>query len=246
VVDFERGRSTYVDSGTGCTTITIGDVTYTEVPPTLGLPDGKRWVRSGGGQADFDLEAEFEKSQKLESGPNDGFSMLLFATPQPPPTEYLAHLRRHGDLDRIGEEDVRGVPTTRYRTTVDQDELTREHLEQTGWKEANIDAYLEQTLDTEEEIEVWVDAAGRARRVVTTSSTDAEPFGITHRSVTTTEYFDFGADVEIVAPPEAEVLDSGQWERVNEERMTEQRAAEGTFESLPNAFTPAVQPTCER
>lgn len=249
VVDFARGRSTYVDSGTGCRTIVMGDLTYTEVPSGLGLPDGKRWVESSGEENFADLEAEFEKTQKPQTGANEtSSSMLLFAPPEPPPAEYLAYLRRHGSLDRIGdEEEVRGVPATRYRMTLDRDQLTREQLEQVGWKDANIDAYLEQTLDAEEEIEVWVDAAGRTRRIVTTSSTDPGPFGLTHRSVTTTEYFDFGVDVEIAAPPDAEVLGPGEWQRVNEERMkAEQSAAEGTFESLPNAFAPSVQPTCER
>ena len=40
-------------------------------------------------------------------------------------------------------------------------------------------------------IDVWVDAADRPRRVVTTSSTDMGGVFGTHRSVSTTEYFDY-------------------------------------------------------
>ena len=122
----------------------------------------------------------------------------------------------------------------------------REQLEQMGWKDTNIEAYLEQTPETEEMIDVWVDASDRARRVVTTSSTDMGGMFGTHRSVSTTEYFDFGAELEIVPPPAVEVLDSAEWERINEKRTKDEPAAgETRFESLPSGFEANVQPTCK-
>ena len=246
VVDFDHNRSSWVDSTTGCSTIAIGEVSYTEVPRAAGMPDGKRWVKYTQGQDgnSADLEAEFEKTQEPQS--DGSTTSLMFAFPDPPPAEYLPYLRRQGELKRIGEEDVRGVATTRYRTKVDRKRLIREQLEQMGWKDTNIEAYLEQTPETEEIIDVWVDAADRPRRVLTTSSTDlGEPFG-TDRSVSTAEYFDFGAQVEILAPPPVEVLDAAEWERINEERMHGVPAVEEPpFESLSNGFEANVQPTCE-
>ena len=249
VVDFARNRSSYVDSTTGCNMIAIGDVTYTEVPRAAGMPDGKRWVKYNQQEdgSSADLEAEFEKTQQPQSDGTTSVIMLFgFATPDPPPAEYLAYLHRQAELERIGEEDVRGVPTTRYRTKVDRKRLMREQLEQMGWKDTNIEAYLEQNPETEEMIDVWVDAADRPRRVVTTSRTDMGGISGTHRSVSTTEYFDFGAELEIVPPPLVEVLDSAEWGQINEERMKDEPAAgETLFESMPKGFEPNVQPTCK-
>ncbi len=100
--------------------------------------------------------------------------------------------------------------TTRYRTTIDEKQLTREQLEHEGWKDVNIEKYLETVPKTKQEVEVWVDAADLTRRVVTTSATELA-LGISHRSVTTTEYFDFGVAPAIEPPPSAEVIASDEW-----------------------------------
>jgi phosphate starvation-inducible protein PhoH and related proteins len=81
------------------------------------------------------------------------------------------------------------VPTTRYRTTRDRKRETRRQLEDGGWKETNIEKYLETIPETEEEVELWVGDDGLARRVVTTSTTEFPQAGVTQRAVTTTEYF---------------------------------------------------------
>ena len=54
-------------------------------------------------------------------------------------------------------------------------------------------------------IDVWVDSEGRARRVVTTDAAMGTDAGW----VTTTEYFDFGLEADIQAPPAAEVVGVG-------------------------------------
>ena len=183
-----------------------------------------------------DAEAEFEASQRRQTDA-DGWTSyaFLFGLPDPPPAEYLAYLREHGQLERSGEEDVRDVPTTRYRTTLDRKQLTREQLKHEGWKDANIEAYLKTIPETEEEVEIWVDAANLTRRVVTTTTEFA--FGPTHRSMTTTEYFDFGVAAAIEAPPAADAIESEEWRRLQEQP----KARSGTPE--PPA-QPSASPSC--
>ena len=212
VVDYARGRHSYVEPTTGCTSIMIGDVSYNEVPRGVGLPPGKRWVKHEWDVADS--EAQFEESQKPQPDA-DGWTSygFVFGHSDPPPAGYLAYLREHGELERGGEEDVRGVPTTRYRTTLDRKQLTREQLEREGWKAANIEQYLETVPETKEEVEIWVDSADLARRVVTTSTTTVAEIDVAHRSVTTNEYFDLGVAPAIEAPPAAEVIESDEWQQ---------------------------------
>jgi hypothetical protein len=236
VVDYARDRSSFVDPTTGCGSTTIGDVSYIEVPREAGMPPGKRWVRNDLGMAD--AEAQFEASQRREPDADRWTSYaFLFGFPDPPPAEYLAYLREHGELERSGEEDVRDVPTTRYRTTLDRKQLTREQLEHEGWKDANIEAYLKTIPETEEEVEIWVDAANLTRRVVTTTTTEFA-YGPTHRSVTTTEYFDFGVAAAIEAPPAADAIESEEWRRLQEQQR---QARSGTSEQ---AAQPSASPSC--
>lgn len=249
VVDYARDRSSYVEPTSGCAVIAIGDVSYAEVPQGAGMPAGKRWVMSRGSTTD--LEAEFERSQQPQTNAEGATVSILFgfAPPDPSPAQYLAHLREHGELEQVGGEDVRGVPTTRYRTTRDPKRETRRQLEDEGWKETNIEKYLETIPETEEEVELWVDDDGLARRVVTTSTTEFPQTGVTQRAVTTSEYFDFGVESEIEAPPAAEVIESDEWQRLMDASMKEQmeeehRRFEGGIESLPGAFEPSVAPSC--
>jgi hypothetical protein len=245
VVDYARDRSSYVEPTSGCRGITIGDVSYVEVPQQAGLPPGKRWVKSDWDTAD--AEAEFEASQKPQTDADGAWTSygFMLAFSEPPPGDYLGYLREHGELERVGEENVRGVPTTHYRTTLDRKQLTREQLEREGWKDANIEKHLQTIPETEEEVELWVDAADLTRRVVTTSTTTFAQVGMTHRSVTTTEYFDFGVELAIEPPPAGEVIESEEWQRMQEQQLEElQIEGEVGTGLLPGAFEPNVTPSC--
>ena len=246
VIDYVRDRGSSVEPMTGCRSISIGSITYTEVPRNAALPEGKRWVKSSWDAAGS--EAAFEEAQK-ENEDADGSTLIgivIPGPPDPPPAEYLDFLRgQTGGLERVGREDVRGVQTTRYRTTRDTKEVMRRHLEDEGWKDANIERYLETMPQAEEQVEIWVDADGLARRVVTSSDVETPGFG-RHRSLTTTEYFDFGLETAIEPPPAAEVLESGEWQERQEQQwreLTEEEDVEAAA-PLPRAFEPNVSPSC--
>jgi hypothetical protein len=127
---------------------------------------------------------------------------------------YLDYLGEDTEPERVGEEEVRGVPTIHYRGQLDVRSRIKASLETEGWKSANIERYLEDMVETRQMIDVWVDSEGRARRVVSTDETLHAETG----SVTTTEYFDFGLEYDIQAPPVAEVLESEELERILEKQ----------------------------
>jgi hypothetical protein len=149
--------------------------------------------------------------------------------------------------DRVGEEDVRGVPATRYRAVVDAVLETRRQLEDAGWKAANIDRYLEEVDPTSYQLEVRIDADRLVRRVTTTYDID----DAANRSVTTAEYFDFGVTVDIQPPPAAEVIDGEEWQsrllaQFKAERDASDPDGDGVVK-LPGGFepkTPNAAPTC--
>lgn len=246
IVDYEGDRSTTVEEASGCRTIAIGELSYSELPPGEGMPEGKRWVASGH-EAD-DGERLFEESQEQETSAGDSTTWVSdvgVALRDPAPDEYLDYLRASsGEPERVGEEIVRGVPTTRYRATLDVRRTMRKALEEDGWKQANIERYLETMVETGEEIDVWVDAHGLARRLVRTTEPDRAELRMRHRTVTTTEYFDFGVEAAIEPPAASEVIDSSEWQRISERQLSEQLDDAGELEegitSLPGGFEPTV------
>jgi hypothetical protein len=243
VIDYANDRSEHREESSGCRTIVIGDITYSELPADEGLPAGKRWVQYGG-EDDFDSEAFFEQSQQ-QNADDDGemsSSMIIFGTPEPEVDDYLNYLRENSEPERIGEEDIRGVPTTHYRGELNVRSRIEADLETEGWKSANIERYLESIEETRRVIDVWVDSEGRARRVVTTEETPGADEGW----VTTTEYFDFGLEAEIQAPPAAEVLESEEWDRITQKQMQTELdelrvEAEQGVVPLPGAFAPSEE-----
>ena len=144
VVDYANDRSEDREQASGCRTITIGEISYSELPPGERGPVGKRWVKSGGEA--IDSEALFEQSheQSADDAPGLGTSTIVLSGVDPTPDEYLDDLRESsGEPERVGEEDVRGVQTTRYRTKLDLRRMTRLELEEAGWQVANIERYLD-------------------------------------------------------------------------------------------------------
>jgi len=132
-------------------------------------------------------------------------------------------------------------------TTLDVRRLMRTELEAAGWQSANIERYLEGLQKEMSEIEVWIDAEGLARRIVTSDTLPRTDETMPDQTVTTTEYFDFGVETDIQPPPAAEVMDSEEWQRITEEwmrkRLDEYRGEiDDGIESLPGAFEPSTLP----
>ena len=84
------------------------------------------------------------------------------------------------ETEQIGEDDVRGAPTVRYRLIVEDEE---------------VGAGPGQAVP----VEVWIDGDGAARKIVVENS----------GTTVTIEFFDFGVEVDIKAPPAEEVAEFG-------------------------------------
>jgi hypothetical protein len=203
-------------------TIRIGEITYSEIPG-----EDSRWLRWD------DAETEELVAQSGEVKGEDGctsYTGFVWAgVPEPTPDEFLTYLRGVApDPVHVGEERVRGEPTTRFRTELDVRAATRRDLEASGWADENIEKALDGLATEVAAIDVWIDDEGLVRRVVWRTSDTFE--GGRHDSVTTTEFYDFGVPVAI-EPPRTGVIDWEEWLRVtvteSRERMRDESRREG-------------------
>jgi hypothetical protein len=121
-----------------------------------------------------------------------------------------------GEPEVVGEEDVRGVPTTHYTASMDLEEALAQVPEE---ERAAAEAQLEQLGDiggAEIPIDVWIDADDLPRRVRMDVDGVFASLGIGEGGASITmEYFDFGEPVDIDVPssdeatPITEVLGGG-------------------------------------
>src|SRR5918996_2161386 len=195
-VDFERraGRVTIELGGgaasspvTTSTVLFVDSVVYYRLPDGL-LPGGKRWLQ-------IDLQSVADASS-LDFGP-------LLQGSQADPSQYLLWLAAlHPDVTTLGEDEVRGVPTTRYRAQVD---LERLEEQAPPGREDEWRAYVETLqgrLGVEAvPVEIWVDGDGLIRRLRHEYAFAAEGSTI----AVTMELYDFGVPVEAAAPPPGQV-----------------------------------------
>jgi hypothetical protein len=118
---------------------------------------------------------------------------------QADPSQLLLWLSALGPgVTTITEEEIRGVPTTRYRAVVDLNLLAGQAP---PGKEAEWSAYVQTLRDRIGlefiPVEGWVDGDGLVRRLH--HEHGFAPEG--GRATVTTELFDFGVDVNAKAPP---------------------------------------------
>ncbi len=147
------------------------------------LPDGKTWVK-------VDLQRSLKKLgvnlAKLGGGES--------------PTAALAQLRGSKDAKKLGTETVDGVQTTHYRVKVNLDAaLARATPKQRQAVQQLLRAAREDGVDvTPTKVDVWIGDDGLVRRLT-------EKLG-TVGTVTMT-FSDYGAPVQIEAPPASETSD---------------------------------------
>jgi hypothetical protein len=155
---------------------------------------GKQWLK-------FDLNELSERQ---------GINLTeLSRLSQGDPSEALNWLRAAGDdVEEVGTEEVRGAETTHYRATIDLRRV--DDLVPSRQREAtrrSIESMIELTGQTEIPTEVWIDADGRVRRYRYTQRFPAAGTGAIVEPTITTEFFDFGVEVDAEPPPRGEVTD---------------------------------------
>ncbi len=113
------------------------------------------------------------------------------------PSGLLDLLRGVGAVKTIGTETLRGVETTHYRATIDPARaLARTPAALRGRVQRGLGA-IGGTIP----VDVWIDGDGRARKIET--DVDAKAATV----ATSIEYYDFGTDVSVTAPPASDTFD---------------------------------------
>jgi hypothetical protein len=125
------------------------------------------------------------------------------------PSQLLSYLRAtSGQVTRIGAEQIRGVPTTHYRATVDyQRYVARAAPAQRATARASVAALERLTGSHTQLVDVWVDRQDRVRREELTFREclpNAPGKTQIHLAI---EFFDFGTQVMPALPPSSEVAD---------------------------------------
>jgi hypothetical protein len=173
-----------------------GTVIYMKMPAlSAQIPGGKPWIsydlQKAGEQLGLDLGA------LMQAGTSD-------------PTQSLQYLRgASGDVEVIGEEEIRGVTATHYRASVSFAKIAEQAPEEAREAVEATVKQLEEWVGADEmPIDVWIDSEGRMVRQTQSFEYAAGPASGT--SVTMTmEMYDFGVDVDIEVPPASDVTDIG-------------------------------------
>ena len=126
------------------------------------------------------------------------------------PRDTLEQLKASGDVDEIGEAEVRGVSTRQYRARVRMgDALEQMDEDQRASLESLYGTDLERLEDVEFEMDVYIDGDDLVRRMTQDISFEdfadltSEPMPVELRGAslsTVMDFFDYGADVRIEAP----------------------------------------------
>jgi hypothetical protein len=177
--------------GSAATILVVLDrsVVYEKLPVgLLGEQAPKPWIK-------FDLSGT-------------AFGSLLQGSPSASdPTDALSLLRATSGAKDLGQGSVRGVPCRHYRATVDLARLTEGLPEATR---ADLQRFEQSFESTSFPVDVWVDPAGRLRRITFSarlSPASVGASGVAPSITETVEYFDFGAPVRVVLPPSGLVTD---------------------------------------
>ena len=187
-------------AGEGRTQVLLdGDVVYIDLGRRLpGLAD-RPWLR-------IDMDA-------LEEGEGDSIEALRQLKANDPSGVLNALRGVTGDVAEVGEEDVRGTPTTRYRATVDLADAKASSPEPAR---DDLDEMVRQLGTSRLAVEAWLDAEGRLRRLRYTVdlaelADDAPAKGTgTGRSTTTLELYEFGVAVPFQEPAASQVTELGE------------------------------------
>lgn len=176
----------------------IGSTMYIRIPAALsgqGIVGG-RWIA-------FDVK---------DAANAAGFS-LPQSSLQQDPVQTLRLLRASSTgVTKAGTARVRGTQTTRYKAKLDlrkaieasADELGLSKQEQEQLQRAAEHLSAQAGLKLLP-VEVFVDAQGLLRRMRV--NLKASPGAASFSLVQTTDYYDFGVDVDVKAPPKSQVLD---------------------------------------
>lgn len=193
-----RGRVTMdvsgITGGNGLKSIdavTDGHVFYVHLPPDLGAQfgGGKSWMK-------FDLASA---ARQFGLDPDQ-----LGGAVQGDPGQALSYLRGVSNhVDDVGADTVRGAATTHYRAEVD---LKKAASQLEGRQREALDKVIAHLGATTFPVDVWIDGAGRVRKMTWSQQLPSKG-GEKGNVSMTMELFDFGTTVDATPPPPDQVVD---------------------------------------
>jgi hypothetical protein len=180
-------------------TLVIGSAVYTKMPTPPEVPDGDPPIPQGHHKPWVKLELPMELAGGSGLGPGFG--------PGPgdgpgDPTEALRYLQEASSkAEVVGEEQVRGVASTRYAVTFD----AAKHAAQVPTELRGL--VKEAGLAFPRPADVWIDRQGRLRKIhyAVTMRVSGEGASVPVTTETTLELYDFGVEVHVVPPPASQV-----------------------------------------
>ena len=186
-------------------------VRFPEDSPDVKLPEGKEWVR-------IPPPAEPEGGDEGEEQPPPEFDL---AGVQQDPTQFLRYLQT-GAID-VQEEDfreeVRGTQTRTYTALIDLGRVLEHGAADLGGDDEHrkrarrtVEGLQVQLAGNPLPVTVSIDEEGLVRRLLITFDLKPPGGGGTISALTTTEYYDFGADVDVEPPPDETIIDAADVE----------------------------------
>jgi|ERR1700726_794057 len=181
------GSSTSIEEIFKGTDIYIGSSIFRK------LPGGARWMKLD--LARFGAAAGINPTQLLGGQSN--------------PAQFLEYLEGSGgSVQTIGQDRVRGVPTTHYRGSIDLKKAAAALTQHAG--NSSLRGSFEKDIAklglTSMPVDVWIDSHRLVRRMQFSMS--VAPGGQRASITMTLEFFDFGATPAVTAPPASETLDA--------------------------------------
>jgi hypothetical protein len=188
-----RGELTYRFQGQEMRQVMDRFVMYMKSPqfePALG--EGKEWAKIDLERSSKELGVDLGAVQQPGSGdPRQMFSQLKAMS---------------GEIERVGNEDVRGVQTTHYSGDVEIDNLHRGlPPDRQEAARRSIERVKEVSGLKDYPLDVWIDEDDRVRRMRMAMEMEILEQDIAFDL--TMEFYDYGTRVSIDVPPEDEVED---------------------------------------
>ena len=167
-------------------------------------PQLKPWIKVDLREVGKDLGIDFDALMQLGN--------------QTDPTKALDFLSAAGPVEKLGDATVRGVQTTHYKGVVDL-ELYAKELEKNGGGKAaagSIRKVIALTGQSTMPMELWIDEDSLVRRMAWEQTVSAaagqDPMTVKARM----DLFDYGADVHVVIPPDAQTSSFDELQKLGE------------------------------
>lgn len=146
------------------------------------------------------------------------FVALLELGTQTDPTKALEFLRAAGEVDELGSATIRGSETTHYKGVVDLNRYA-DQLEAKSGSEAaarSLRKAIELTGESTMPIELWIDEDSLVRRMTWAQTTVAVEGQPPTMVAATMDLFDYGADVDVVIPPDNQTTSFEELQKLGE------------------------------